>query len=134
MNTEQLYQEVILDHYRRPKNFGTVEKANATFKDSNPSCGDIIEMTFLIDKQNIIQDIKFTGKGCAISTASASMLTQHLKGKPLNTLTSLTKQDLLDMLGVELSGIRMKCALLSLKVAKMAAYNYLGEQPHDDFE
>ena len=134
MSTEQLYQEIILDHYRKPKNFGIVEKANAHYKDSNPSCGDAIEITLFIDEQNIIQDIKFTGKGCAISTASASMLTQHLKGKPLNTLTSLTKQDILDMLGVELSGIRMKCALLSLKVAKMAAYNYLGEPQADDFE
>ena len=134
MSSEQLYQEIILDHYRHPKNFGTVERANATYKDSNPACGDALEITMFINDKKIIQDVRFNGKGCAISMASASMLTQYLKGKNLISLKSLTKEDLLAMIGVELSAIRMKCALLSFKIAKMVAYQHLGEQVHHDLE
>ncbi len=129
MNVEEMYQEQILEHYRHPKNFGSIESPTLTFKDSNPSCGDIIEISMFVNKGKI-EDIKFKGKGCAISQASASMLTSFLKGKPLEEVKKLKKEDILEMLGIELSGIRLKCALLSLKVVKMGVYNYLGEK-HD---
>ena len=136
MIAEEMYQEIILDHYRRPRNFGTLQKANITFRDSNPACGDVIELQIFTDAHGIIKDIKFSGKGCAISQAAASMLTESVKGKNIKDIKPLTKQDILEMLNIPLSGIRLKCALLSLKVLKMAAYTYLGEklETTDDYE
>ena len=133
MNVEEMYQENILDHYRHPKNFGKVQHATVSFRDSNPSCGDIIEITMHINKEGKIDEVKFSGKGCAISQASASMLTEWLKGKTFEEVKALKKEDVLEMLGIELSGIRLKCALLSLKVAKMGWYQYFGKELKDDF-
>ena len=131
MNLQEIYQETILDHYRNPRNFGSVKNANVSFKDSNPSCGDSIEITLLV-KEGKIEDVKFSGKGCAISQASASMLTEFLKGKKVVEVKNLKKENILEMLGIPLSGIRLKCALLSLKVIKMASYKYLGEKVNED--
>ncbi len=128
MNAAEMYQEIILDHYRNPRNFGIVKNANLSFRDSNPSCGDIIEITLLTDRVGIIKEIKFSGKGCAISQASTSMLTEYLKGKNIKEVKTLKKEEILEMLSIELSPIRLKCALLGLKVIKMAAYNHLGEK------
>src|SRR3989344_6854645 len=126
MNAEDMYQEIILDHYRNPKNFGTFENPTIHFRDTNPTCGDIIEIQVLVDKENKIKSIKFSGKGCAISQAAASMLTEEVKGKSLEDIKNLKKEDILEMLGIPLSGIRLKCALLSLKVLKVGVYSYLG--------
>lgn len=132
MNAAEMYQEIILDHYRNPKNFGAVQGANVRAKDSNPACGDVVEVTMLVDKGWVIKEIMFSGKGCAISQAAASMLTEFLKGKSVEKVKDLKKEDVLGMLGIELSGIRLKCALLSLKVVKMGAYGYLGQRMDED--
>ncbi len=126
MNTEEMYQEIILEEYRKPRNFGTLQHPTVSMRDSNPACGDVCEMHVAI-KNNQINDIKFNGKGCAISIASASLLTEYSKNKSLEEIKQLTKEDALELLGIELSGIRTKCALLPFKVLKLAVYHELGE-------
>jgi nitrogen fixation protein NifU and related proteins len=122
-----MYKENILDHYENPRNHGNVKNANAKAHDSNPLCGDTFDFEFLI-KDGKIQDVKFLGHGCAISTASASMLTEKIIGKPAEVLKSLDEKDIKEMLGIELSHVRIKCALLPLKVAKLGVYEYLGKK------
>lgn len=95
-------------------------------KDSNPLCGDVIEMQLELDKNNLVKDVKFNGQGCAISQASASMLTEIVKGKNLNDVRGISKEDILSLIGGQLSAVRLKCALLSLKVLKTGVYDYLG--------
>jgi nitrogen fixation NifU-like protein len=124
--SKEMYTELILDHYNNPKNFGSLENPDIKFKDTNPSCGDIIEIHAKI-KDNKIHNIKFTGKGCAISQATAEILTGHIKGKTLNEVSNLTKAEVLSLIGISLSPIRLKCALLSLKVLKCGVCLYLGE-------
>ena len=122
----QMYMELILDHYRNPRNFGTLDLANIHARDTNPLCGDVIEMQLRLDGQNRVEEVRFMGKGCAISQASASMLTEAINGKSLGELKALTKQDVLSLLGIQVSAVRLKCALLSLKVLKTGLYQYLG--------
>jgi|SRR3989344_35693 len=128
MKSEEIYQEIILDYWRNPKNYGKLENPDISFRDTNPSCGDIIEIAIKIGKNNIIENIKFNGSGCIISQVSASMLTELVKNKSLEDIKNLKKEEILNMLGIELSGMRLKCALLSLKVLKFGVYNYLGEE------
>ncbi len=118
---DEIYQENILDHYKNPRNKGKVENPTYKASDINPFCGDKLEMTLKV-KGTKIQDICFDGQGCAISLASASILTETVKGKDLHQVRNMTKQDLLDELGIDLSAVRIKCALLPLKVLKLAAY------------
>ncbi len=122
-----LYREHILDHYRNPRNYGTLEPHDRSFEDSNPLCGDRIRIDLRL-KDGTIEDIAFTGRGCAISQASASILTEMVKGQSLDFVKELTAEDLLDELGIPISPARRKCALLSLKVLKAAAYG-LSEWP-----
>ncbi len=122
----EMYSEIILDYYRHPVNFGELEKPDIVSKDSNPLCGDIVEMQLKVNDGKIT-DVKFKGQGCAISVASASMLTELIKGKTLEEVARLEKKDILEMLGIELSPIRLKCALLSLKALKLGIYSYLGK-------
>ncbi|MEM3040468.1 MAG: iron-sulfur cluster assembly scaffold protein [Nitrososphaerota archaeon] len=117
----------ILDHYRNPRNYGEIENPDIHAKDSNPLCGDVVEL-FIRVKDGVISDVKFKGKGCAISQASASKLTEKLIGMRIEDVKSLSRQDILDMLGIELSPVRLKCALLSLKVLKVGVYSYLGQR------
>jgi len=127
MSSSDIYRELILDYYRNPRNYGKLEPHDIEFKDSNPLCGDEIEIQIRVSKDNKIEDIKFFGKGCAISQASASMLTELAKGKPLEWTKELSKEDILKMLGTsELGPARIKCALLSMKVLKAGVYGYLG--------
>ncbi len=119
--------ENILDHYRNPRNYGEIPDADIRVKDSNPLCGDVVEMHIKV-RDGVVEDIKFRGKGCAISQASASMLTQRVMGMRLEDIKSIDRQQILDMLGIELSPVRLKCALLSLKVLKVGVYGYLGEK------
>lgn len=125
---DDLYREQILDHYQHPHNHGTLADATNSYEDSNPLCGDRIRVELKIEN-GVIADVRFTGKGCAISQASASMLTDEIKGKSLEELGSINKQTVLDMLGIPLSPSRLKCALLPLKVIKAGAY---GMVPADD--
>jgi nitrogen fixation protein NifU and related proteins len=124
---ETIYQENILDHYRHPRNFGVIPGANAKAKDSNPLCGDEIEIRMKVVKGRIA-GVKFSGHACAICTASASMLTEKVSGKKLDEALKIGKDDVLSMVGVPLSAVRVKCALLALKVLKMAGYSYLGKK------
>ena len=108
-------------------NKGEIINPDISYRDSNPSCGDIIQIDIRLDKENNIEDIKFNGYGCIISQASASMLSEKVKGRKLEEIKKIKKEEILKMLGIELSGIRLKCALLSLKVLKYGAYIYMGE-------
>jgi len=127
MKSEDMYAEIILDYYRNPKNKGSLENPTIFSKDVNPVCGDIIEINANING-NKIKEIKFNGKGCVISQASASMLTEYLFNKEIIQTKDLTKEDILEMLGIQISPIRLKCALLPLKVFKLGLYKYLGEK------
>ena len=118
---DDLYREVILDHYQHPHNHGTLDQPDIAAEDTNPLCGDRIRMEMKV-RDGIVEDIKFTGKGCAISQASASMLTDEIKGKPLEAIKHLDKQAVYDLIGFPLSPSRVKCAMLPLKVAKTGAY------------
>lgn len=113
----QLYKEEILDHYKDPQNFGKLKKFTKSSKQLNPFCGDKIEM-FVFSGKGKIRDISFTGKGCAISIASASILTEFAKNKSTDALTKLSSDDMLTLLGIEVSENRKKCALLALAVLR----------------
>src|SRR4029079_19496237 len=110
---DDLYRDYILEHYRRPHNFGVLEAPTAKFEGSNPLCGDRITMMLGI-ADGKVAEVAFTGRGCAISQASASLLTDEVKGKPVEEFANLPSQDLLDLIGIEISPARLKCALLSL--------------------
>jgi nitrogen fixation NifU-like protein len=114
-----LYQEIILDHYKNPRNFGELSTATNGAESLNPLCGDKIRMQLVVEKGKI-KDIKFSGVGCAVSTASASMLTEHLKGKKVNQARETTTKEIEELLGIELGPVRIKCALLPLEVLKKA--------------
>ena len=120
---ETLYREQILDHYKYPQNFGTLEDVDREFEDTNPLCGDQLKVQLKIDDGKVA-DLRFSGTGCAISLAAASLISDEIKGMPIEELIKLNKQFVLDELGIDISATRMKCALLSLKVLKSAA---LGE-------
>jgi nitrogen fixation NifU-like protein len=112
-----IYQDLILDHYRNPRNQGELKNATHSAKASNPTCGDTLGMQILV-KNDIIGDVRFSGSGCAISQASASLLTEHVKGKPATEASALEPKDVLELLGVAISPARLKCALLSLETLK----------------
>ena len=131
MSSADIYREIILDYYRNPRNFGKIEHPDISQRDSNPLCGDELEMHINI-KENKVSDVKFTGKGCAISQASASMLTELIMGKDFEYVKKLTKEEILENLGLpDLGPARIKCALLSLKVLKYGIYSYLSEKLND---
>ena len=121
-----IYSEIILDYYRYPRNKGQLPNPQIKAKDSNPLCGDIVEIQLELDGNNQVKDIRFNGQGCAISQASASMLTELVKGKSLDEVRKISKEDILSPIGGQLSAVRLKCALLSLKVLKTGLYSYLG--------
>ncbi len=126
-----IYHEMIVDYSRNPINYGEIENHDVTFHDSNPLCGDSIDIDMKID-DNKVTDIKFHGKGCAICMACTSVLTEITKGKSLDDVRKIEKNDILGELGLEhLQAVRIKCALLSLKVLKSALYTYLGSHLDD---
>ena len=125
---DELYRDFILDHYRNPRNSGTLASPDASFEDNNPLCGDKIRMDLKL-RDGLVDDIKFSGRGCAISQASASLLTEAVKGKTLAEVASIRKEDVLENLGINISAARLKCALLGLKVLKLAlALKYDGSE------
>jgi nitrogen fixation NifU-like protein len=124
--SSDIYKDIILDYYRNPRNFGDLPNPDVRAKDSNPLCGDIIEMQLKINDGKV-EDVRFKGKGCAISQASASMLTEVVKGKTLDEIKGMGKTDVLNLLGIDPGPTRIKCALLGLKVVKLGVYGYLGQ-------
>lgn len=122
-----LYREVILDHYRNPRNYGSIDPADYSAHEVNPLCGDEIQMDLKLEN-GVVADVKFHGRGCAVSMASASILTEMVKGQPIEDVKALTKDDLLEEIGIPVSPARLKCALLGLKALKVGIYGV----PQDD--
>ena len=123
---DDLYREVIIEHYKNPAFRGRLNPHDISFEDSNPLCGDHIVIDLKVDSNNNVTDARFDGHGCAISQASADLLLESIIGKSIDEVKSLSKQDILDLLGIDLGPVRLKCALLSLKVLKAGVYG-LGE-------
>jgi nitrogen fixation NifU-like protein len=127
---DDLYREQIIERYKNPQYRGHLDPYDIQFEDDNPLCGDHIEITIRVDGSNKVAEAAFEGKGCAISQASADLLIESIHGKSLDEVKVLNKQDVLDMLGIDLGPVRLKCALLSLKVLKAGVYG-LGEASDD---
>lgn len=123
---DDLYRELIIDRYKNPLYRGQLDPADISFEDDNPLCGDHIRIDLRVNQQGVVSEVAFDGHGCAISQASADLLVESIHGKPLEEVKLLSKEDILDMLGIELGPVRLKCALLSLKVLKAGVYG-LGE-------
>jgi len=119
---DDLYREVIIEHYKNPAYRGTLDPHDLSFEDSNPLCGDHIRIDLRVDEKEVITDARFDGHGCAISQASADLLLESIVGKTLNEVKALNKDHILELLGIELGPVRLKCALLSLKVLKAGVY------------
>lgn len=119
---DDLYREIIIDRYKNPQYKGTLDPHDISFEDDNPLCGDHIRIDLRLDDNQKVSEASFSGQGCAISQASADLLLESIIGKPIEEVKKLGKQDILDMLGIELSPVRLKCALLSLKVLKAGVY------------
>lgn len=127
---DDLYRENILEHYRHPRCQGTLESPDLTYEDANPLCGDRIRMDFRI-RDDRIEEVRFSGHGCSISQAAASMLCEAVQGKSLEEVKTIGKEDVLEMVGIELGPVRLKCALLALKTLKAGIYG-LTQWPGED--
>lgn len=123
---DDLYRELIIDRYKTPHFRGSLEPHDISFEDDNPLCGDHIRIDLRVDGDDRVSEVAFDGHGCAISQATADLLAESVLGKTLEEVKKINKQDILDMLGIELGPVRLKCALLSLKVLKAGVYG-LGE-------
>ena len=131
---DDLYRDEILEHYRNPHNFGTLDEPTLVKEGSNPLCGDQITLMLELNDDGTVKDVAFTGRGCAISQASASMLTDEIRGKSLAEVATTGRQDVLDNLGIEISPARMKCAMLSLETLKSAVSDRVAWQGKTDGE
>lgn len=129
---DDFYKEYILEHYRQPRNFGELEGATASAEDLNPLCGDRIRFQLRVNSDGVVEDVRFSGRGCAISQASASMLSETIKGMRVEDVAKMDKQVVLDNVGIGISPARMKCATLGLKVAKSAALGEIASWPDED--
>ena len=132
---DDFYREEILEHYTHPHNYGTLEHPDISHEEDNPLCGDRIRFDIgLAEDGKTVKDVRFSAVGCAISKASASMLTDLVIGRTLDEIKDLTNEDVIDELGIDLGPVRLKCALLPLKVVKVGAYGLDGWQDGDDEE
>ncbi|HWH24284.1 MAG TPA: SUF system NifU family Fe-S cluster assembly protein [Candidatus Limnocylindria bacterium] len=129
---DDLYRDEILEHYRNPHNFGTLSEPDAVREGANPLCGDRITLMLNLGDDGTIDDVAFTGRGCAISQASASMLTDEIKGKQLSEVVRLGRDEVIDNLGIEISPARLKCALLSLQTLREALADRVDWQASTD--
>ena len=129
---DDFYRDYILDHYRNPRNFGHLERPDAQAEDVNPLCGDAIRMELDLASDGTVRDVRFFGKGCAISQASASMLTESVKGMKLEDVAKLSKDVVLENVGIGISPTRMKCAMLGLRVLKSAAIGEIAGWPDEE--
>lgn len=123
---EQLYREVILDHYRAPRNHGLLDPSDALAEGQNPLCGDEVTVSVRFGEGDVLEQVGFEGRGCAISQAATSMLTDLVKGRSSVEVASMSKDELLDQIGIPLSPVRLKCALLGLGVLKVALHKAKG--------
>jgi nitrogen fixation NifU-like protein len=128
---DDFYRDYILDHYRNPRNFGKLERPDAEAEDLNPLCGDQIGIQLKVD-DGVVRDVKFYGKGCAISQASTSMLTEAIKGMKLEDVAKLSNDVVLDNVGIGISPTRLKCAMLGLRVLKSAAIGEIAGWPDEE--
>ena len=128
---DDLYREVIVERYKNPAYRGVLDPHDITFEDENPLCGDHIRIDLRVDDQQIVTEAAFSGHGCAISQASADLLLEFVVGKSIDDVKKMTKDDLLELLGIELGPVRLKCALLPLKVLKAGVY---GLSESDSFQ
>ena len=119
---DDFYREIIIDRYQNPHFKGELDPHDITFEDSNPLCGDELRIDVRVNGDEKIEDARFSGRGCAISLVSADLLLEYVQGKSIEEVKALSKDDVLDLLGIELGPVRLKCALLSLKVLKAGAY------------
>jgi len=119
---DDFYREIIIDRYQNPHFRGELDPHDISFEDSNPLCGDELRIDVVLNGDQRVTNARFSGRGCAISLASADLLLESIQGKTLEEIKQLTKEDVLDLLGIELGPVRLKCALLSLKVLKAGAY------------
>lgn len=131
MSLDDFYRQDILDHSQNPRNFGTLEHPDLSAEDSNPLCGDKIRIDIMV-KDGAIEDVRFTGVGCSISRAAASMLTEEIKGKTLEEVKRIGRDEVLEMLGIELGPVRLKCALLALKTLKVGVYGLQSWQADEE--
>jgi nitrogen fixation NifU-like protein len=134
MAASDIYRENILDHYKRPRNKGTLSGADSQAHDLNPACGDEISMQLKVGAKGEVAGIMFEGSACAICLSSASMLTEEVKGQPLEKARQYRKEQLLELMGIDPGPTRLKCALLPLKVLKLAVYKYLGKKISEEDE
>lgn len=129
---DDLYRQLIIERYKTPYYRGHLEPHDIFFEDDNPVCGDHIEITLRVDKDEKVIEAAFDGHGCSISQASADLLIESIHSKTLDEIKELTKDDVIDLLGIELGPVRLKCALLSLKVLKAGAYGLGVDEVSDD--
>lgn len=122
ISMNDLYREIIVEHYKDPLYRGSLDPHDISFEDENPLCGDQIRIDLRLDADGKVTEAAFSGHGCAISQASADLLLESIIGKSVEELKALSKQDVLDLLGIELGAVRLKCALLPLKVLKAGVY------------